>query len=438
LFLCYSILELKDSAKPYCDNIGDYQLKMISKTKINIENRGGFFMRVCPQCSQVTQETTAFCIRCGYQFQGNEQIVSDEATIRQAGSASLVNIPPNADPSATLTKPAVAQSQTPVAAANVTSQQPVAAVAPQPAAVTSQQPGAAVNAGASYAIPALAPSPGFSPNAPIQNPNQGQSGYLLPPQQQGVYPPVGYGQAPYGAPMAVASPGGLANLQRAFANKGVPVHHQSWLLDSQQVQAATLRHSLIESVHKQGVMGVRATPERLREKGVILEERDYTRVQYGDSSVFVYMAPMGQNLYVSRISTIRQPYSLARIVVLTGLLVLLFISLLFYAVINPSFDASNYGFLVILKTLFGYAFYGLLFFLLFVLLRSFVFWLTDNDFLAFLRPNRLNDFSLDTLSSIEQITDKGIRDTLKQAGLNAEEISKPAQSYAPQQPLHRF
>lgn len=254
---------------------------------------------------------------------------------------------------------------------------------------------------------------------------------MLPPQQpqQGAYPPMAYGHHPYATPPSTG--GGLASLQRAFAGKGTPVHHTSWLLDGKQTQAATLRNSLVEQVQKQGVMGVTAAPERLSEQGVILEHRDFVRVQYGASSVFVYMAPMGQNLYVSRISTIQQPLSRIRITVLISLAVLLLLSLLLFAIVDVTAGGGAF------KEFFAFAFYGLLFFLLFELLRSVVFWLHDDDFLALLRPNQLNDFSLDTLSSIEQITDKGIRETLKQAGLNADEISKPAQSYAPQQPLHR-
>ncbi len=244
-----------------------------------------------------------------------------------------------------------------------------------------------------------------------------------------------YGQAPYGAPVMAQAPGaGSAAWQRAFAGKGTPVRHQSWLLDGKQVQPATLRDSLIENVQRQGVMGITATPERLREQGVVMEERDYARVQYGTSAIFVYMAPMGQNLYVSRTSTVHQPLSRTRIFVLGALLVLMVICWLLSGLINPSSSAFISG----LITFFGYAFFGLLFFFLFLLARSLVFLLTDKDFLAYLRPNRLNDFTLDALSSVEKVTDKALRETLRQAGLNADEITPPAQSYAPQQALHRF
>lgn len=359
--------------------------------------------RICPQCSQTNQDDTTFCRFCGYRFQSNEPADID-ATIRQG---SLASVPANADPGSTLKT----GDQQPAAA------QPAPAMTPQPQAAPAYPPQVAT------------PNPGQpQPQAPyMPQPVQQQ-------QQQAYQMPPAYGQAPYGVPAAPNA--SSSSLARAFAEKGTPVHHQSWLLDGKQVPPANLRTSLLENVQRQGVMGVTASFEHLREQGVMMEERDYVRVQYGTSSVFVYMAPMGQNLYVSRTSTVRQPYSPIRIGVLAGLILLLLISLIVVIIVNSSY--GNSGFVDGLGTFFSYAFFGLLFFFIYLIIRSFIFLLTDKDFLAVLRPNRLHDFTQDTLSSIEKITDKAIRETLRQAGLNAEEITPSAQSYAPEQPLHRF
>lgn len=359
--------------------------------------------RICPQCSQANQEDTTFCRFCGYRF---DDIASD-ATIRPG---ALASIPANADPASTLkTGDQAAQAQA--------TPQPTPAPAP---AMTTPQPPA-----------------GYPPYA-TPNPAQPQG----QPAPQGGYPMQAYGQAPntYAAPVMAQAPGaGASVLQRAFAGKGTPVHHQSWLLDSKQAQPAALRDSLIGNLQKQGVMGINATPERLREHSVVMEERDYVRVQYGTSAVFVYMAPMGQSLYVSRTSTVQQPYSRTRMTVLAILALLMVISWVLSAVIYSTADGINTpGVVYGLNTLFTYAFFGLLLFFIYVLIRSIIFAFTDKDFLAYLRPNRLNDFTLDALSSVEKVTDKAVRETLKQAGLNADEITPPAQSYALSQPLHRF
>ena len=372
---------------------------------------------ICPNCSQVNQEATTFCRSCGYRLQGNEQGVSEEATIRPA---NLANLPVDADPSDTL-------KQGPQPVAQVAQPTPVMAT-PQPQAT----PGISA-----YGQAAAAPNPVQPQQAYFAQPvPPAQGGY--PPQQQ---QPV-YGQYPvqggYGTPVPT-TPSALTTLQRGFAGKGAPVRHQSWLIENNQVAPQTLNSAFITNLQKQGVMGVAVEHERLREQGVVMEERDYTRVRYGASSVFVYLAPMGQNLYISRTSTIQQPYSKVRMAVLIVLAVLLLLSLICYAVINPAYDPLNPGASGVfdtLKSFFFYSFLGLLFFFIIAALRSLVFWLTDKDFLALLRPNRLNDFSLDALSSIEQTTDKALRATLKDAGLDIEAVQP--QVSTPQQALHRF
>lgn len=371
--------------------------------------------RICPQCSQTNQDETMFCRSCGYRFPENAPATNDDATIRPAISAS---IPPNADPGATL-KPM---------------EQPAPIAQPTPLVL---------GAHPQSAMPAPVGAPIYPPPGVTPTPPQAQAPFMppqlpqVPQTPQGNYPM----QVPYyGAQVQTASTGG-SSLQRAFAHRGAPVHHQSWLLDGRQVPPTQLRSTLVEQINRQGVLGVTPSFDRLREQGLALEERDFVRVQYGISTVFVYMAPMGQNLYISRTSTVRQPLSTIREIVLGGLFVLLLLCLICFIVIHPSGSdilAGTAGFPEGVNTFFGYAFYGLLFFFFFWLLRSLVLQLTDGDFLALLRPNRLSDFTLDTLSSVEKVTDRAIRDTLRQSGLNADEITPAAQSYAPQQPLHRF
>ncbi|MEO7019498.1 MAG: zinc ribbon domain-containing protein [Ktedonobacteraceae bacterium] len=367
--------------------------------------------RTCPQCSHSNPDSIVFCTRCGHRFQEDEQAV-------------MANIPSDADPSATLT-PGSQQMQA--------------------LAMAAQMPA----------------TPAYAPSAGVPDPNQAQGGYQAPPQQPSNYQmspqqssnyqmqqqqqqpnnyqmPPNYGQQPYNA-SAMAMPNAGSTLQRAFASKGTPVRHQSWLIDGKQTQPATLRNALIENIQKQGVMGVGAIPERLREHGMVMEERDYVRVQYGTSSIFVYMAPMGQNLYISRTSTVQQPYSRVRIGVVIGLFVLMLISFIAYALINPSnaIGLPDYFSISGWKTFFSYPAFGLLFVFIFLLVRSLVSAITEMDFLAFLRPHTLNDFTLDALSAVEQITDKGIRETVTQAGLNSAEITQ-AQSFALRQPLYRL
>jgi hypothetical protein len=365
---------------------------------------------VCPQCSHSNPDSIVFCTRCGYRFQDQD----NEQT-------AIVNLLADADPSATLT-PSSQQSQAQVPA--TPSYAPTMAVADPNQAPSGFQ------------------TPPQQPNNYQMPPQQQPNNYQMPPQQQpnNYQMPPAYGQQQaYGTP-AMAMPNTGSTLQRAFANKGTPVRHQSWLIDGKQVQPAILRNSLMESIQKQGVMGIGVNPERLREHGVVMEERDYVKVQYGTSSIFVYMAPMGQNLYISRTSTVQQPYSRMRIGVTIALAAVMLLCWIIYAVINPfAIDVStgNAGFAEGAKTFFGAAALSLFFVFMFLLVRSLVSWIAEMDFLAFLRPHTLNDFTLDALSAVEQITDKAIRETVAQAGLNSAEIT-PSQGFPLRQPLYRL
>lgn len=347
--------------------------------------------RVCPQCSQSNPDSLLFCTRCGYRFPADEQ---EQATV--------VGIAPTADPAATLT-PASQQIQ-----------------------VQTDQ------------VPAT-PMPAYTPGVSASDPNLAQGSVATPVQQSGSYqqyqqmPPT-YGQPPYNTPVMAMPTSTGGTFQRAFAGKGTPIRHQSWLLSGTQAQPTVLRNTLIDTIQRQGVLGVGVVPERLREHGVVMEERDYVRVQYGTTSIFVYLAPMGQNLYISRISTVQQPYSRVRIGVTIGLFVLMLICWALYAAVPQD---APFGFTESVKAFFGYGFAGLLFLFLFLLIRSIVALIAEADFLAFLRPHTLNDFTLDALSAVEQITDKGIRETVKQAGMNPAEMVQ-GQSFPLRQPLYRL
>ncbi len=385
--------------------------------------------RVCPQCSTVNVDGSTFCSRCGYRFQGNEQLVNEDATVRQP---IPVSIPADVDPASTYTpgsqpaKETQPQPQTQAAASFDPSAIPT--YAQQQSSPMPMRQGFDPSQQGQVFLP---PQPQSMPQQPIQQPPQ----YYQPKPQQQIY-----GQTPYGYNnQAPAAPGALASLQRAYAGKGTPVHHQSWLLDGQSVQPAQLRSSLVEYVRKLDIPGVMAMPERLREQGVVMEERDYAKVHYGATSVYVYMAPMGRNLYISRTTTVQQPLSRARLISMAGLFVLMLICYLFYALVYPAGgDQGTFELVSRINTFFGLAATGLLLFFIFLALRSLVSLLTEQDFLAFFRPNRLNDFTLDIVSPVELITDNAIREVLKQAGINADDIHKPAESYHPQQPLRRF
>jgi hypothetical protein len=224
---------------------------------------------------------------------------------------------------------------------------------------------------------------------------------------------------------------GLASIRRAFAGRGSLIMHYSWLLGGKQVEAASVRTAILELLQQRKYAGLNVFPERLIERGLIMEERDYLTVRRGVSTVFIYAAPAGNDLYISRATTVLPIISYARAIIL-GLLFLLMI-IGFISSSQAANNASPYAYVPISPLSLGLGFlaYLLLIFFVIFLIRSFINWLIEKDFWIYLRPNTLNDFQLDDIALMEHSTDYIVRDAVAQLGLDASKIVPPVQGYQP-------
>jgi hypothetical protein len=224
---------------------------------------------------------------------------------------------------------------------------------------------------------------------------------------------------------------GLVSIRRAFAGRGTLIMHYSWLLDGKQVEAASVRTAILELLQQRKYAGLNVFPERLIERGLIMEERDYLTVRRGVSTVFIYAAPAGNDLYISRATTVLPIISYARAMIL-GLLFLLMI-IGFITSSQAANNVSPYAYVPISPLSLGLGFlaYLLLIFFVIFLIRSFISWLTEKDFWIYLRPNTLNDFQLDDIALMEHSTDYIVRDAVAQLGLDASKIVPPVQGYQP-------
>lgn len=253
-----------------------------------------------------------------------------------------------------------------------------------------------------------------------------------PPAQQSWAPnatsPTGY---PLPSPAQMGTGQGLASIRRAFAGRGTLIMHHSWLLDGKHVEADSVRTAIKEMLQQRNFSGLNIFPERLMEKGLMMEERDYLTVRRGVSTVFVYAAPAGNDLYISRATTVLPLISYARAVILGLLFMLLIIALISQQTASSSI--TPFGTVSISPTavLLGLLFYPLLLFFIIFLVRSFINWLFEKDFWIYLRPNTLNDFQLDDIALLEHGTDYVVRDAVAQLGLDASKIVPPAPGYQP-------
>lgn len=231
---------------------------------------------------------------------------------------------------------------------------------------------------------------------------------------------------------------GLNSLRRAFAGHGTLIMHHSWLLEGEHEKAATLGATIKELLQRRNDSGLTVTQARLSEQGTTTEERDYLMLQRGAATEFVYVAPAGDDLYISRATAIQPAISYVRVGIFAlALLVILLGPIVLQGVLVMMTNNATPGSMTLAPQAFAFALaFGLVYaavalLSLFFLLRSFRSWLRDQDFWMYLRPNLLSDFQVDDVTLLERTTDRTIREAVQQSGLDAALITPPAQGYEP-------
>jgi len=380
--------------------------------------------RICPQCSQENHDQAIFCSRCGYRFSPAE----DAAPLNNYTPA-----PSPAAPSHIANLGGYAAQANPQQAGVPQAYRP-AQPAPGPAPYTPQpsptaesalqalQPGGSAYGqggvpgyGAQAGDPYGAPGGMYQQQQQVPFPNM-----QTPPGQPEMQPPPGQ---PYFQPARQHSAGqGLPVVQRAFAGKGTPLMHTSWLLDGKQVSPSDLRSAIVEKIQQRYPNELKVSQEHLSERDAVLEERDYVRIERAPANIFIYVTPFANDLYISRTTTVQPPLSPVRIAVLGALFLLMLIGFIISAASGSAAIPSLFS--AILLTFF-----------VAIALHSVVLWLTEKDFLVYLRPNILNDFRIDDSAILEHIADRGMRDAAKELGLDDTVLSAPARNYPARQPL---
>ena len=340
----------------------------------------------CPQCSHVNPDQSGFCISCGNRLQptGQSQTTPNSSSL-PTYAREVSNSPPSyPSPSPFPTGPNSAPSSF-------------------PANTGSAPPSFPTNTGT------------MPPSFPAAS--QWQNGMVAPP--------------PPGTQMGTAQ--GLASLLRAFAGHGTLVAHHSWLLSGDHAHAGAVRDATRNKLQQRGIVKLLITPETLMERGILMEERDYLVAQRGICTVFIYVAPAGQDLYISRATTVLPAISNIRVALCClGLVIMLFG---FFS--RPSPTDLLYGNVLgfFLASIFAFLTAPILSIFIFLLIRGFITWLKEKDFWQFLRPNYLSDFNLDDLMLLEHVTDETVSDAVKQVGLDATKIVPPVMGYQPKQKI---
>lgn len=339
---------------------------------------------LCPQCSHENPDQSGFCIKCGTRLAP----AASGQTGQSAGKPVMATVA-----AAPYTPPSMPNPQT--------GSQPVSA--PHPGYTTPAQPAG------SYA------------------PTEMSWAGSAQPAATPLYP----------YPSQAAASQGVSSLYSAFAGRGTLIAHQSWLLEGRHADAPMLRKTIMEQMLHRRYPGVNVTPELLTERGAALESRDYLTVQRGNSTVFIYAAASGNDLYISRATAVQPPISWTR----AGILILMILALIFvpFMLNAAANNGSFYGALVSAALLLGFAsillYTAMIGFLIWAFIRSCANLITEKDFAIYLRPNRLNDFQMDDVALLEQATDQVLRYSLATLGMDSNSIVPPVQGYQPKRKL---
>ena len=326
---------------------------------------------VCAQCAYENPDQSGFCVRCGNRLPSNGQ-------------------PANTGPFSNQSLPTYAAMGSPAPAA-----------------------------------PSYSPPPYSPPSAPSYGQSAGSAG-----APYGAYAPAAQSAPSSGAyPTQMGTGQGLASIRRAFAGHGTLISHYSWLINGGSEQAGNARSTILDILRQRNIAGLNVNPQHLMERGLLMEERDYLVARRGVSTMFIYTAPAGNDLYISRATTVLPAISNVRV----AMFAIFFLIMFFGFFIHPSsysiLSGDVFGFLI--ASFFSVLSIPILLLFIVLLVRSFIYWLGEKDFWVLLRPNTLNDFQLDDIMLLEHVTDGTVKAAVKQIGLDASQITPPAGGYQP-------
>lgn len=330
----------------------------------------------CPKCGQTNLANASFCKFCGSPFAPFQA---------QAGPQ-----PPAAGPPPSMPGPAAA---------------PTAQVGPQP----------------------MSPGPGpYPPYYP--SPPPGGQAWGSPYQQ------------PYGPPN-VAPMGSIGhspfNIWGPFAGYGTRGRHVAWLLGAMGDRADVLRNAISMRFAARAIVDAVVADKVLVGQGVVVEQRPYFLIQRKVATAGLYIARLGDDIYISQVTYARGPISVARSILLA---VMLLFQLFFLFGGASSFlgsfsSSSVFGFgggpdmgalafflccigpLGLLNTL------ALLAVVLITIWRT----ATDKDPLAILRTS-LNEFNQDDVIGLEKAVEETVRECMDQVGIDRR-LLPPAADY---------
>lgn len=292
--------------------------------------------------------------------------------------------------------------------------------------------------------PPPAPGLGAAPTAQVGPqsvaPGAGPYPYHPPPPPPGGQPWGSPYQQPYGPPnVAPMGPIGQSpfNIWGPFAGFGTRGRHVAWLLGAMGDRADVLRNTISMRFAARAIVDAVVSDRVLVGQGVAVEQRPYFLIQRKVATVGLYIARLGDDIYISQVTYARGPLSVARSILLAVMLIFqLFVFFggadSFLGSLTPSSMLGLDGG----PDMGGLAFFfccigplGLLNTFALLIAASITVWrtVTDKDPLAILRTT-LNEFNQDDVIGLEKAVEETVRECMDQVGIDRR-LLPPAADY---------
>lgn len=224
------------------------------------------------------------------------------------------------------------------------------------------------------------------------------------------------------------------NIWGPFAGYGMRGRHVSWLINDQGERAEALRDIVTARFERREIPGARIEPVTLVRRGVLVDTRPYFLIRRGLTTVGLYIARFGQDLFVSQVTYFKGPLSSLRVLLLAGALLFAVAYPLLYSSMLSRISLSLFGGvggdllgLTILSCCLGpiYVFTWLALGILelFTIYK----WLTTKDVLAALRVPP-NEFDVDDTVALEKSVEQTVREALDAVGIE-QRLMPPAAEY---------
>lgn len=294
------------------------------------------------------------------------------------------------------------------------------------------------------------------PNLPVQPaivrqpmPNQPQS---INPQRRPVAPPLppslgamppinypaGAGQVNPSA-FSQASSSNSASIWTPFAGLGKKNKHEGWLMDGKGHFAEDLVQKVTQKFSERQIPGAKVEKRILQTRGVLVEKRPYFMISSQQNSAALYITQYGKDLFISLTTFLKSNISKARLIVLSGvgfiwfittlILVISFVGLSAYLQSLGSMDflfSDSSPSVPIETILLGVCASGpanLLTSLMLTVFAGFSFYkfLSEKDFLALLRA-RPDEFLEDDLMALEKAVEQTVKISIDEIGLDPNDL----------------